>query len=95
MVKFPAWVSLPRAQSKEDLARKRIRYLLLRASIESTEGGNFTSFAERVGIDRSQVHIYAGKGRFNIQMAEACERVFGRDLIRKEWLIFPLDIPTE
>lgn len=93
MIRFPHWVAHPSTQPKSDLAVKRLRFLVLNAAIQKTMTGNISSFSAFCDLDRTQVHAYLRAGRFSPNMAEAIEDAIGdRDLIRKEWLVFPLRI---
>lgn len=92
MINFPTWVEMPKRQPKRQLAAKRLRYLVLRASIARTFGGHVTAFATELGMDKTTIHTYIKLGKFSAPAASAAEELFGSDLIRAEWLTNPLDI---
>ncbi len=92
MVNFPDWVELPKRQAPEDLAAKRLRYLVIRASVEHNFGANIASFSKAIGKERSTVHMYIKNGKFTDSVAMLCEQVFGKKSLRAEWLINPLEI---
>jgi hypothetical protein len=92
MINFPTWVELPKRQPAKQLAIKRLRYVVLRAVIERTSSGHIAAFAESIGMDKSTIHNYIKLGKFSRPAADIAERIYGKDLIRAEWLTNPLDI---
>lgn len=92
MINFPDWVELPKRQSKQQLAAKRLRYMLSRAALERVGYGNISTFAISIGLERNTVHLYVKNGRLSVPAATMAEEVFGKELIRAEWLLNPLAI---
>lgn len=93
MVTFPAWVENPRELSAdEERAMLRLRFLVLKASSWCTPGGSIASFADHCEIERTEVHAAIKNGKFSAAMAQKIEKACGRDVVRREWLIFPLEI---
>jgi hypothetical protein len=92
--KFPAWVEGPPRQpvNDEERARNRLRYLVLWASLQCTSAGSIASLADHCGIQRTQIHEALREGKFSAKMAADIERKCGRKVVRREWLIFPLEI---
>lgn len=95
MIKFPTWVETPRRQPKQQLAAKRLRYLVVRASIQRTFGGHIASFATAIGMDKSTIHLYIKLGKFSKPSAEMAENIFGSDVIQADWLTSPLTIEVD
>lgn len=95
MIDFPDWVNIPKKQTQLQLARKRLRFLVLRAAVQATVAGNIVSFGEAIGLHRATMHNYIKTGSFSIVAAARAEIVFGVELIRKEWLTNPLDIDAK
>jgi hypothetical protein len=91
MITFPAWVDDPRAP-KDDLASRRLRFLVLKASNWCTPSGNIASFADFCKIERTEVHAAIKGGKFSAKMAQQIEKACGRDCVRREWLIYPTEI---
>ena len=94
MITFPAWVEGPRDELPclDELAARRLRFLVLRASILCTPGGSIASFADHCEIARTEIHAAIKNGKFSAVMSQKIERACGRDVIRREWLIYPLEI---
>lgn len=98
MVIFPTWVGTHKkkdtAADKLLLAQRRLKYLLGFAALELSEGASMTSLAKVLGVSHGILYYSITHGAFTIEAAQAVEDAAGRDLLRKEWLVFPLDIPT-
>lgn len=94
MITFPAWVDDPRDELPEldALASRRLRYLVLRASNWCTPGGSIASFADHCEIQRPEVHAAIKCGKFSPRMAQQIEKKCGREIVRREWLIYPNEI---
>lgn len=94
MCKFPAWVEGPRTKKPDmdALATRRLRYLVITASINTNESGSIASFSDFCGVERTQVHAALREGRFSAKMATKIEKACGRSVVRREWLTYPLDI---
>ena len=90
MIKFPSWVTLPKKATKQQQAFKILRYLVIRASLETSDSANVTDFATSIGLDRTTVHGYMKKGKFSLPSAVAAEAYYGKDLIQAAWLTNPL-----
>lgn len=90
MIKFPSWVIVPKKASKQEQAFKILRYLVVRASLETSASANVTDFATNIGLDRTTVHGYMKKGKFSGPSAAAAEAHYGKDLIQAAWLTNPL-----
>ena len=58
MITFPSWVEGTgrNAPNAAELARRRMRYMLMRASIECTEAGSVASLADLCGLPREHLH---------------------------------------
>lgn len=94
-MRFPQWVNTPARQSKHLLAKKRLKYLLHRAALESVEGGSIAEFAKKHELDRSSLHTFVQLGSFSAKTAVAIEAAVGRDHTPYEFLLNPLDIKAE
>lgn len=88
MYKFPAWVGGPK---EPDAAQRRLRYFLVRASIEATDKGTIAAIADLAGVERTHMHAAMREGSLSAKMAAAVEKACGRKVIRREWLIHPMD----
>lgn len=88
MITFPPWVD----GDDEGRATRRLRYLILKSSVECTPGGNIASFADHCEIERTQVHAAIKDGKFSAAMAQKIEKKCGRKVVRREWLIYPLEV---
>jgi len=88
MVSFPPWVD----EKEDGRATRRLRYLVLKTSVECTPGGNIASFADHCGIERTQIHAAIKDGKFSAAMAQKIEKKCGRKLVRREWLLYPLEV---
>lgn len=89
---FPEWVETPKKQPSELRAHKRLKYMILKASIELTQDGTMKAFAEHCGIERTAMHSHIRAGRFSAAMATAIERAVGRDVLKHEDLMNPLEL---
>lgn len=97
--KFPSWVEGSNDELENDeleneraQASRRLRYLVLMASIACTPGGNIASLADFCNVERTMVHAALKDGKFSTTMAAKIERACGRAVVRREWLIYPLEI---
>lgn len=95
MITFPTWVEgearKPRPSDAE-LASRRLRYMFVRASIECTEAGSIASLADFCDVERVYIHNAIRHGCTPTNVATKIERACGRKLLRREWLMFPLEI---
>jgi hypothetical protein len=90
-MKFPKWVMVDRP-TPDVLATRRLRFLVSTASIWGTESGSVTALCERTGIAPSKLYESVRKGGFSMNQAMQIEKACGREVVRREWLIWPLDI---
>ena len=95
MINFPKWVQGKKSDAASAIAARRLRYLVLRASVELTCKGSVTSLGQFAGVENGTMHWSIHNGCFSIASAKKLEEACGRDLVRKEWLIYPLDIASE
>lgn len=94
MITFPTWVEGPRGNppDADELARRRMRYLLLRTSIECTESGSIASLSDHCGLVREHVYHAIRAGGMSPKIAAQVERACGRKVVQREWLVYPLEI---
>lgn len=93
MISFPAWVERScELDDDDERASRRLRYMILYAAIRTSPNGSIAGLADHCRIERTQVHAAIKEGRFSANMAAKVERACGRDVVRREWLIFPLEI---
>ena len=93
MINFPAWVGADKAKRDTAiLANRRLRYLAIMASIHLTEKGTVASLADHCELDRVEVHRFIREGAFSAKAAACIEKACGRNFLRREWLIFPLEV---
>lgn len=90
-MRFPEWVENPKSQR----ATKRLQYMIRQAAIKLVPGGKMSKFAELCGIDRTSMHTHIRRGGFSATMAVAIERAVGRDVLKHEDLMNPLEIAAE
>lgn len=101
MVTFPAWVSGPRKKraitvaGQAAIASRRLRYLIMRAAVETTEAGSIASLSDFCMVARTDVHAAIRAGHFSTKLATRIETACGRDIIRRDWLVFPCDIEDD
>lgn len=95
MINFPDWVGMPKRQSKQQLATKRLRYLLCNAALHRNGRANIASFAHTIGMETTTIHFYVKKGGLSQAAADKAESIFGSELIRAEWLTDPLSIEVD
>lgn len=98
MITFPRWVTHPVDPDlcKEDLdmllASRRVRYLVGLAALHATPQTSIAALADHCAVERSHIHAAIRDGKFSSKIAHKIERACGRDVIRREWLIYPLDM---
>lgn len=90
MLTFPAWVENPR--DTEQLAQRRLRYMVGLAALHATPATSISALADHCAIERAHVHAAIREGRFSAAIAAKIEKACGRKTVRREWLIYPLDI---
>jgi hypothetical protein len=96
-MKFPQWVSGgkgKRAVTGTELAANRLRYMLVTAALHIDSKATLSALAAKVGCSRQNLHLHMENGKFPVGTASKIEAAVGRDVIRKEHLIFPLDIES-
>lgn len=94
MINFPAWTGNQQLMKVDPaaVACHRLRYLILKASIECTPRGSVASFSDHCELDRTEVHRAMREGRFSAKVAQRIEKACGRNVVRREWLIYPLEV---
>lgn len=93
-MKFPPWVSVEdgRRLSGRELASNRLYYLLSCAALQVDRRAHLSALAEHCGTSRQNLHFQIMRGRCSQRVAEAVERLAGREVVRKEHLTDPLEI---
>lgn len=94
MITFPRWVTHPvdPEPGQCDLAQRRVRYMVGLAALHATPQTSIASLADHCQVERSHIHQAIRDGKFSSKIAHKIERACGRDVIRREWLIYPLDM---
>ena len=94
MVSFPSWVEGPECADNSAHARacRRVRFLVYLAAIHATKSASLASLTDKCDIERSHLHAAIREGKFSPQMATKVERACGRKVMRRDWLMFPLEI---
>lgn len=94
MITFPTWVEGTgrNPPNSAELARRRMRYMLMRASIECTESGSIASLADHCGLPREHLHYAIRVGGMSAKIAAQVERACGREIVQREWLAYPLEM---
>ena len=86
---FPSWIDRERNQGRK--ARLRLKYMLSQAALHKWGDTSIRKLAKQVPCDHSSIFNAIARGHFTEPMAEAIERVFGRDRLPAEWLVKPLE----
>ncbi len=89
---FPSWIDKVRDDKKR--ARLRLKYMLSIATLRKFGKASMHRLAREVGCDHSSIFNAIDRGWFTPQMAENIEKVFGRDELPSEALVFPLNVVT-
>jgi hypothetical protein len=98
MITFPAWVENPRDPELSDadvdaqLAQRRLRYMVGLAALHATPNTSIAALADHCKVERAHLHAAIREGRFSASIAAKIERACGRKTVRREWLIYPLEI---
>lgn len=91
---FPDWVTKPKRQTRRQMAVKRLQFVVMNAALQRAGAGNIAAFAKLLGMERTTISTYIRQGHFSHPAALLAETTFGTDLVQKEWLTNPLDIPA-
>lgn len=94
-MKFPTWVERTERGRKlpdEVVAANRLRFIMVTASLHKGGEGTIAGFAKCGAVERARLYQYMNRGSFPQKLAERLEAQFGRDLLPKEHLVFPLQI---
>jgi len=98
MITFPQWVENPQDPelSKEDieaqLGNRRLRFMVFYAAMHATPQMSLAALADTCNIERAHLHAAIRDGKCSPKMSTKIERACGRDVIRREWLMFPLEV---
>lgn len=98
MITFPAWVENPRdpdlckADLEALLPSRRLRFMVHLAALHATPQASIAALADHCDIERSHIHAAIRDGKMSPKLAHKIERACGRDIVRREWLIYPLDM---
>jgi hypothetical protein len=88
-MKFPQWVG---KGDTTRVASNRLRYMLMQVAVECEPKESMAAVARKAGISRQLLHQGIQRGSFSAKTASLIEQKLGRDVIRKEHLVFPLAI---
>ena len=91
---FPEWVEKPKTQSDQELASKRLQFLLYKVALQTVPGGSLTEFARLADVERSSLHTFIRQGAVSAKTAVKIEQFAGRDVLPYEALMNPLEIKT-
>lgn len=94
-MRFPSWVHMNargRRLPDDVVASNRLRFIMLDAAVRKGGEGTIASFARHGGCERARLYQYINRGSFPQSLAEKLEAQFGRHLLQKEHLVFPLQI---
>lgn len=98
MITFPAWVERPcdPELTPDDLVaqlpQRRLRFMVGLAALHATSQASIAALADHCQVERSHIHAAIRDGRFSSKIAHKIERACGREVVRREWLIYPLDM---
>lgn len=87
---FPSWVTV--AKTPQQLATNRLKYLISQLALKVAAKGSVRGLANHCGVDRTSIHKYIAAGAFPAITATQIERACGRENVRHEELMFPLEI---
>jgi hypothetical protein len=76
-------------------AQRRISYMLRRLALDHTTEGTLESFSAKVAITPGSLSRFVREGRVPQRAAEHIEAMCGRDAIRKEQLMYPMEYEEE
>lgn len=93
-MKFPEWIDDPK-QTDQERASKRLRYLLRRVALDIDGEGQLMTICRAAQIDHSSLACAIKRGYLTQAMATMIEYAIGKSVIPHEWLMKPLEIPTE
>lgn len=88
---FPPWIDTPK-NSDAKRASLRLKYLLCHATLRHYGRTSMHDLARDAGCNHSSIFNAINRGYFTEQMAQAIERVLGREHCPAQSLIEPLNI---
>ena len=94
---FPNWVCRSAAggrASQATIASNRLKYILKKIAIEHNQRGSTEQLARAIGMHHSTFSIYIRRGHFSNSAAAAIEKMFGREIVKADWLCEPLNIES-
>lgn len=91
---FPDWVEKPARQKPEELATKRLRFIVSHLCAV-TGSHQITDLARRCDVERTSIHYYIRRGRFSLSMATKIEKALGGQVVKAIHLTRPLEIKTK
>lgn len=94
---IPQWVIGPKSERHDETARasRMLRYVLNRAALKLLQNPSMGKLAQHCDIPSRYIYRSIDLGRFSPKLAQEIEKKCGRDLIRSEWLVFPLNINND
>jgi hypothetical protein len=87
---YPDWVNKPKTQSPKELAKKRLRYILLNAALHIGDRASYYPFAKLTGMHHTTFCMAVERGNFSLGTALIIESHVGRHLAPHEVLVNPL-----
>ncbi len=88
---FPSWIDSPR-HNRTKRAQLRLKHMLSIAALRKFGKASMHVVAARAGCDHSSIFNAIKRGYFTEPMAQSIERAIGREEIRAEWLVSPLEV---
>lgn len=93
MPKFPTWVEPDNEiMGDQERAHRRLRFLINLAAIYATERASISALAVACGTESAHIHAAMREGHLSPKMAAKIEKLCGREIVQREWLIYPLEI---
>lgn len=90
-MQFPDTDSNPRT-SKNQRARLRLRYLMIRAAMKLTGEASVRALANAIGMNHATLLYHIKRGECSANVATKIEDIVGREHTPNEWLRRPLDV---
>ena len=84
-----------RPDARALFAQRRISYMLRRLALDHTLEGTLEAFSFKTGIAPGSLSRFVREGRVTQRAAEHIENLCGRDAIRKEQLMYPMEYEDE
>jgi len=89
---FPPWVDRGDERRR---AQQRLKFMLSHATLRKFGRTSMHDLARATSFNHSSIFNAIARGNFTEAMAERIEAALGREEIRKEWLVKPLEVAEQ